>query len=117
MQEHVGKLVALFESYRNKEFTGGIKIAFLEGIPQTLWISSVPDFKSPPLEIGFNINEKLSMAASAEFSGSLFFIMDKGEITNFYFNQTVQGRGLEDFLNKFKSFIKVKSVIVVRAKR
>jgi hypothetical protein len=117
MQEHIGKLRTLFESYKRDEFTGGIKIAFLEGIPHTLWISSVPDFKSPALESGFNLNEKLSMAANAGFSGSLFCSLDKGEITHFYFNQTLQGRSLENFLNKFKFAAKIKPIIAVRTKR
>jgi hypothetical protein len=122
MQEHIEKIGAFFESYRKEGFTGGIKIAFAEGSPHTLWISSFPEFKSPPaLDPGFDLNEKLSMAASTEFSGSLFFILEKGEITNFYYNQTLQGKGLDAFFNKFKSVVKSafsrKAVIAVRKMR
>jgi hypothetical protein len=122
MREHIEKIGAFFESYRKEEFTGGIKIAFVEGSLHTIWISSFPEFKSPPArEPGFDLNKKLSMAASIEFSGSLFFILDKGEITHFYYNQTVQGKGLDVFLNKFKSVIKSalnkKAVIAIRTRR
>jgi hypothetical protein len=117
MQEHIGILESFFVSYGREEFTGGIKIAFLEGRPHTLWISSIPEFKSPILEDGFNLRDKLSMAASAGFSGSLFFILDKGEITHFYYNQTLQGRGLENFLCKFKSVLRIRPIIAVRVKR
>jgi hypothetical protein len=119
MHEHIEQIKAFFESYRKNEFTGGIKIAFVEGVPHTIWISSFPEFKSPPeLEPGFDLDEKLLMAIGAEFSGSLFFILEKGLITGFYYNQTLQGKGLDIFLNKFKSIIKSafnrKAVIAVR---
>jgi hypothetical protein len=118
MLEYIEQIGGFFESYRTKEFTGGIKISFVEGVPHTIWISSFPEFKSPELEPGFDLNKKLAMAVGAEFSGSLFFILDKGEITRFYYNQTLQGKRLDIFLNKFKSIIKSafnrKAVIAVR---
>jgi hypothetical protein len=121
MQEHVGKIKAFLEDYQLKSFTGGIKMGFEEGKPMTFWISSVPDFKNKPVEEGFDLDKTLSMATVGTFTGSLFFLLEGGEIKHYYFNETLQGRKLLDKLDGYRgprchSHDK-RTVIAIRAKR
>jgi hypothetical protein len=103
MQEHVGKIKNFLEEYRHKAFTGGIKMGFEEGKPMTFWISSVPDFKNKPIEEGFDLEKMIKMAADGSFTGSLFFLLEDGEIKHFYYNETIQGRKLLEKLNGYRA--------------
>jgi hypothetical protein len=122
MQIYVGQIKSFLEDYRRKAFTGGIKMAFEEGKPMTFWISDIPDFKDKPVEEGFDLDKKLSMAASGTFTGTLFFLMEKGEIKHFYHNETIQGRRLLARLDGYRGgtaphLPERRAVIAVRAKR
>lgn len=99
MQEHVVKIKAYLDDYRLKRFTGGIKMAFEKGIPKTFWRSTVPDFENKPIDEGFSLDTMLSMATVGTFSGSLFFLLEDGEIKHFYYVETLQGRDLLERLN------------------
>lgn len=88
-------------------------MGFEDGIPQTFCISTSPDFKSPGLDDNFDLDAKLAMAVSHGFSGTLFFVLKEGKITDFYCNETLQGRRLMEFLNQ-KVQIDLNRTIVVR---
>lgn len=100
MQDYVKSIKLYFEEKRRMRFTGGIKMGFEDGTPQTFWTSTSPEFKAPGLEANFNLDAKLIMASSKGFSGALFFILKEGEITDFYCNETLQGHKLMEFLNR-----------------
>jgi hypothetical protein len=103
MQEHVIKIKACFEDYRQQKFTGGIKMAFEKGTPKTFWESSNPDFEIKPLKEGFSLDKVLTMATAGTFSGSLLFILEDGEITRFDHTKTLQGRELLERLDNYHS--------------
>ena len=95
---YAGQIKAFLEEYRLKKYSGGIKMAFEEGLPKTFWSSDVPDFKTKPIGEGFDLDRTLQNATKGTFSGSLFFILENGEITNHYHIETIQGRKLEERL-------------------
>jgi hypothetical protein len=101
MQEHVVKIKAYLEDCRLKKFTGGIKMAFEKGIPKTFWRSTFPDFQNKPIDEKFNLDKELSMATAGTFSGSLLFLLDDGNIKNFDYIETLQGRDLLDRLDNY----------------
>jgi hypothetical protein len=121
MQEHVRKIKGFLEEYQNKAFTGGIKMGFEEGKPMTFWISSVPDFKNKPIEEGFDLEKMLKMAANGSFTGSLFFLLEGGEIKHFYYNETIQGRKLLEKLDGYRAMVsrtpEKRVVVALRSKR
>jgi hypothetical protein len=99
MQEYVVKIKAYLEDVRLKMFSGGIKMSFEKGIPKTFWRSSNPDFNIKPLYEGFSIDKILSIATAGTFSGSLFFTFENGDIKQFDYIETLQGRELLDRLS------------------
>jgi hypothetical protein len=100
MQNYVRSIKAYFDEKRQARFTGGIKMGFEDGVPQTFWISTRPEFFNSGLEDKFDLEAKLTTAVSNGFSGTLFFVLKEGIITDFYCNETLQGRRLMDFLNQ-----------------
>lgn len=99
MQEYTKKIKAFLDKYRQEKYSGGIKMAFEEGRPQTFWRSDVPDFKFNPTDESFSLEKTLSMATNNNFSGSLFFILEGGEIKHYYSIETLQGRKLMERLD------------------
>jgi hypothetical protein len=110
MQDYIKSIKLYLDEKRYERFTGGIKMGFEDGTPQTFWISTNPEFKSPGIDDHFDLEAKLMMAVSGGFSGTLFFILREGKITDFYCNQTIQGRRLIEFLNQKAGCI-VRSVV------
>ena len=98
MQEYAGKIKAFLDKFRQEKYSGGIKMAFEEGRPQTFWRSDVPDFKSKPINDEFNLEKILLMATDSKFSGSLFFILESGKIKHYYSLETIQGHKLMERL-------------------
>jgi len=101
MQEHIAKIKAYLDDLRGEKFTGGIKMAFEKGMPKTFWRSSNPDFDIKPLKEGFNLDKKLTMATAGTFSGSLLFVFDDGDIKQFDYIETIQGRELLERLDNY----------------
>jgi hypothetical protein len=99
MQEYAGKIKAYLDQFRQEKYSGGIKMAFEEGRPQTFWRSDVPDFKSNPTDEKFSLEKTLEMATDSKFSGSLFFVLENGEIKHYYCIETLQGRKLMERLD------------------
>ena len=116
MQEigYAGKIKAFLEEYRVKKYTGGIKMAFEEGRPVTFWCSDVPDFKTKPVGERFDIEETLQKATNSTFSGSLFFILEDGEIEHHYHVETIQGRKLLERLDNYRRATPHRKVIALR---
>jgi hypothetical protein len=98
MQEHIGKIRAFLDEKKHDKFTGGIKLVLNEGNPVHLSISDAPDFSIPPVDEVFDLDQKLAVVTDPGFSGSLFLMMERGDITKCGFHQTIQGRQLAEFL-------------------
>jgi hypothetical protein len=117
MQEHTGSVRSFIDVQRRNKFTGGIKIGFSEGNPNYLSFSDSPDFDIPSIPPDFKLDEKLSMVTNNLFSGSLFLVLDQGNITKCGYHQTLQGRRLSEFLIGCKAAPTAERRIVVRGKR
>ena len=123
MQEYAGKIKAFLDKFRQEKYSGGIKMAFEEGRPQTFWRSDVPDFKNKPIDEEFNLEKILLMATDSKFSGSLFFILEDGEIKHYYCIETLQGRKLMERLDSCRTGGAAaggngkRTVIAIRAKK
>jgi len=103
MQEHIAKIAAYLDDYRFKKFSGGIKMAFENGTPKTLWLSTIPSPECKPIGERFNLDEMLSMATARTFFGSLFFLLEDGDIKQFGYIETHQGGELIEMLNNYKA--------------
>ena len=116
MQEtgYAEKIKAYLEECRLQKYSGGIKMSFEEGMPKTFWCSDVPDFKDKSIEEGFDLEKVLKKATSITFSGSLFFILENGEIEHHYHMETIQGGKLLERLNNCRRASLPKKVIAIR---
>ena len=112
--EFAGKIKAFLEEYRLKKYSGGIKMAFEEGSPKTFWCSDVPNFENNPIKEGFDLKKTLQEATDSTFSGSLFFILEDGEIKHHYRIETIQGRKLIERLDNCRRVSAPKKAIAIR---
>jgi hypothetical protein len=117
MQEYIGRIRAFIDVQMRKKFTGGIKLGFGGGNLNYLSFSDTPDFDIPSVNLDFSLDEKLSMATNTLFSGSLFLVLDRGNITKCGYHQALQGRQLSEFLGGYKSAASTGRRVAVRVKR
>jgi len=78
-------------------------MAFENGIPKTFWLSTISSPECKPIGEGFNLDKMLSMATARTFFGSLFFLLEDGDIMQFGYIETHQGGELMELLNNYKT--------------
>jgi hypothetical protein len=96
----VKQIMAYLEGKAAGKFTGGVKMGFENGHAVSFSESSNADFRTTPeLAEDFILEDQLWKALARGYYGTLYFVFRKGEVTNFYYNRTWQGRALEEFLS------------------
>jgi hypothetical protein len=100
MQKSADSLICLFNKKQREKFTGGIKLGFEQGRLVNCTEYSDPERTPPPLPDGFSLHERLKMACTNGFYGSLLFIFKDGIITNTSTVQTWASQGIQSLLEE-----------------
>jgi hypothetical protein len=100
LEDRIKSILIYLHNKEREYYTGGIRMGFEDGRPVSFVETTCPDKKIIQVDPLFNIDGKIRMACTGKFYGTLFVIYANGKITHFYYNQTWQGRLLEEMLER-----------------
>jgi len=100
MQKSADSVARLMDGYRQRKFTGGIKLGFEQGRLVNCSEYSDPKESPPPIPADFSLRERLKKACASDYYGSHLFILKEGEITHTSFIQTWASRGIQILLGE-----------------
>jgi len=96
MKERI--ILFYFNNKAKEKFSGGIKMGFENGCPNSCAENTNSDFNAPEIEADFDLEEKIKTACGLGFYGTLFFVYESSNIISFYQTRTWQGKDLEAML-------------------
>jgi hypothetical protein len=97
-EERIESILSYLNRKTAEHYTGGIRMGFEDGRPASFVESTNPDHSAPVVERDFDVKEIIKKACKGKYFGTLFFIYESGNITNFSYLQSWQGRVLEEML-------------------
>jgi len=97
--ERIKSILSYLAGKTREGFTGGIKMGFEDGKPKGFAETDNPDTTIARIKPDFKINERISMACTPGFFGTLFLVYENGEITHSCYNKTFNGQVLDKMLS------------------
>jgi len=107
-------ILSYLDGKAREGFTGGVRMGFEDGRPQSFAETKNPDKEIPETIPGFNIKKELETACTDKYYGTLFLVYESGQIIRFSTMRTYQGKVLDEMLG---SMMQPKQRLAVTVRR